>query len=109
MPVTEHFRLTEVSVASDGTLRAALRAFATGVTVVTSAGSGLPAPGGVTANAFSSVSLDPPLVLVCLGSSSSAAAMIAAHRIFAVNVLSAKQEWLARRLPLVLRPPRPAR
>ena len=45
-------------------LRRALGAFATGVTVVTT--SGPAGTYGVTADSFTSVSLDPPLVLVCL-------------------------------------------
>src|SRR5215218_7230743 len=47
-------------------LRRALGAFATGVTVVTTRGPDLSC--GMTANAFSSLSLDPPLVLVCVRS-----------------------------------------
>lgn len=43
--------------------RDALGAFATGVTVITTSRD--EEPYGMTANAFSSVSLDPPLVLVC--------------------------------------------
>jgi flavin reductase (DIM6/NTAB) family NADH-FMN oxidoreductase RutF len=47
------------------TLRDALGCFATGVTVVTSVDAhGKPA--GLTVNSFTSVSLDPPLLLVCL-------------------------------------------
>jgi flavin reductase len=75
--------------------RKVLREFVTGVTVVTSAG--LVGPCGVTANAFASVSLDPPLVLVCLNAGSSSAAMIAGNGAFAVNALAAGQEWLSRR------------
>ena len=83
-------------------LRDALRTFATGVTVVTSAG-GEP-PCGVTANAFTPVSLVPPLVLVCLSAASSAAQTIARNRVFAVNVLSADQDWLSRRFASAARP-----
>jgi flavin reductase (DIM6/NTAB) family NADH-FMN oxidoreductase RutF len=83
-------------------LRGVLRSFTTGVTVVTSAGDG--APCGVTANAFTPVSLVPPLVLVCLSVASSVARMIARNRVFAVNVLSADQEWLSRRFASPTRP-----
>lgn len=73
------------------TLRDALGCFATGVTVVTcldSAG----APVGLTANSFTSVSLDPPLLLVCIGkTAASAAAMLGASH-FAVNVLQTGQQ-----------------
>ncbi|HUG83632.1 MAG TPA: flavin reductase, partial [Euzebya sp.] len=54
----------EQSGFSSGDFRSALGSFATGVTVITTAGSDVPY--GMTANAFSSVSLDPPLILVCV-------------------------------------------
>jgi flavin reductase ActVB len=55
-------------------------------------------PRGVTISSFSSLSLDPPLVLFCLaGTSSSHPAFAAAGR-FAVSVLAAGQTDLARRL-----------
>lgn len=50
------------------TLRACMGLFATGVTVVTYLADGVPT--GTTANAFMSVSLDPPLVLVSVRASS---------------------------------------
>jgi flavin reductase (DIM6/NTAB) family NADH-FMN oxidoreductase RutF len=83
-------------------LRGALRTLATGVTVVTSAGEEPPC--GVTANAFTPVSLVPPLVLVCLSATSSSAQTIARNRVFAVNVLSADQEWISRRFASRTRP-----
>jgi 3,4-dihydroxy-2-butanone 4-phosphate synthase len=64
--------------------------FATGVSVVT-ARDGEGAPVGTTANAISSVSLDPPLLLACLARSSETLAAIRAERRFAVNVLAAEQ------------------
>jgi flavin reductase (DIM6/NTAB) family NADH-FMN oxidoreductase RutF len=76
-------------------LRRALGAFATGVTVVTTDGPG--GAYGVTANSFTSVSLEPPLVLVCLRRRSPGRAAIAANGAFAINVLSAEQEALGRR------------
>lgn len=82
--------------------RGALRTLATGVTVVTSAGDEWPC--GVTANAFTPVSLVPPLVLVCLSTTSSSAQTITRNRVFAINVLSADQEWLARRFASPTRP-----
>ena len=74
--------------------RAALGGFATGVTVVTTYG----AEGGhgMTANSFSSVSLDPPLVLVCVAKTASAVNHLERNGIFAVNVLAAGQEPLSR-------------
>jgi flavin reductase (DIM6/NTAB) family NADH-FMN oxidoreductase RutF len=86
-------------------LRAALRTFATGVTVVTSAGD---EPCGVTANAFTSVSLVPPLVLVCLSAESSAGRTIALNGVFVVNILSADQEWLSRWFASPIRPRGPS-
>ncbi len=77
-------------------LRDALGRFATGVTVVTTRA---PDGGlrGVTANSFSAVSLDPPLVLWSLRRSAPSLQGFAASGHFAVNVLSADQEGLSRR------------
>ena len=73
------------------TLRDALGCFATGVTVVTclnDAGQ----PAGITVNSFTSVSLDPPLLLVCLyKEAASAQALISASN-FAINVLQTQQQ-----------------
>jgi flavin reductase (DIM6/NTAB) family NADH-FMN oxidoreductase RutF len=74
--------------------RAAVGAFATGVTVVTTRGE--EHAYGMTANAFSSVSLDPPLILVCVISGSEGAEHISRNGVFAVNILSAEQEPLSR-------------
>jgi flavin reductase (DIM6/NTAB) family NADH-FMN oxidoreductase RutF len=73
------------------TLRDALGCFATGVTVVTCLRpDGTPA--GLTVNSFTSVSLDPPLLLVCLAKkAASADALIGTSR-FAVNVLQTGQQ-----------------
>lgn len=74
--------------------RRAMGHFATGVTVITSVGrDGRPV--GTTANAVSSLSLDPPLLLVCFDQSSQTLAAIRAHGAFAVNVLAAPQEELS--------------
>ena len=64
--------------------------FATGVSVVT-ARDGEGAPLGTTANAISSVSLDPPLLLACLARGSETLAAIRESGTFAVNVLAAEQ------------------
>jgi 3,4-dihydroxy-2-butanone 4-phosphate synthase len=64
--------------------------FATGVSVVT-ARDGEGAPVGTTANAISSVSLDPPLLLACLARSSETLAAIREGGRFAVNILAAEQ------------------
>jgi flavin reductase len=50
----------------------------------------------MTANAFSSVSLEPPLVLVCVMDGTEGSASIQRNGVFAVNVLGAEQERLSR-------------
>lgn len=80
----------------DEDLRQVLRRFAAGVTVVTSVREdGTPA--GMTATAFTSVSLSPPMVLVCVDAGSRTAAAISRHGAFAVNILEASQHDLAAR------------
>jgi flavin reductase len=74
-------------------LRSVLGAFATGVTVVTTRSPG-PAY-GMTANAFSSLSLEPPLVLVCAISGNEGSRWIERNGVFAVNVLAEDQEALS--------------
>lgn len=66
----------------------------TPVTVVTAPGD--PAPAGATANAVASLSLEPPLMLVCLERRSRTLAAVRATGLFAVNVLSAEGEGHAR-------------
>ena len=73
------------------TLRDALGGFATGVTVVTcfdAAGE----PFGLTANSFTSVSLEPPLLLVCVHRDAQCAAALTGAEHFAVNVLQTGQQ-----------------
>ena len=73
------------------TLRDALGCFATGVTVVTClTGDGKPA--GLTVNSFTSVSLDPPLLLVCLAKQAASATALIESACFAVNVLHTGQQ-----------------
>lgn len=74
-------------------LREVMRSFATGVVVLTTAGERCH---GMTANSFTSVSLDPPLVLCCVSRSATMHDAIAATRRFAVSILDADQEHLAR-------------
>ena len=50
---------------------------------------------GMTATAFSSVSLDPPLVLVCVKTGAVGAELIPRNGMFAVNILSADQQALS--------------
>ncbi len=77
--------------------RTALGRFATGVTVVTAK---TPTEArGMTANAFSSLSLDPPLVLVCYDNKASSLKMVQDAEKFAINFLSEEQketsDWFA--------------
>jgi flavin reductase (DIM6/NTAB) family NADH-FMN oxidoreductase RutF len=74
--------------------RLAIGCFATGVTVVTSIGpDGKPA--GTTANAVSSLSLNPALILVCFNQESLTLQAIRGHGAFAVNVLAEPQRHLS--------------
>ncbi len=67
--------------------------FATGVTAITSFGP--EGPSGLTANAFASLSLDPPMVVACFDRSSRTLAAVEHSRRFGVNLLSHRQEQLA--------------
>ena len=68
--------------------------FATGVTVVTAKNEGT--IGGITVNAFCSVSLNPPLVLVCIDLNSNTLPIMRSSGAFAVNMLTDQQEHLSR-------------
>ncbi len=81
-------------------LRAVLAQWASGVVVVTTAR----ADGGrhgMTASSFTSVSLDPPLISICLASTSTTCRMIRASGVFAVNVLGHDHEAIGRRFASV--------
>lgn len=67
--------------------------FTTGVTVVTTGGQ---TPHGMTANSFTSVSLSPPLVLICVLREAAMHRAVLDSKSFAVSVLAARQEGLAR-------------
>ena len=85
----------EDRVAARRALKRAFGAYPTGVTVVTTHGEG--EPRGFTANSFTSVSIDPPLLLVCHDNDAGSAPVFRGARGFAVNVLAADQEALAMR------------
>jgi flavin-dependent trigonelline monooxygenase, reductase component len=75
-------------------IRDVLGTFLTGVTVVTTVdGSGLPR--GITANSFTSVSLDPPLVLVCVDRGASSYEVFTTAPAFAVNILGQDHQHVA--------------
>jgi flavin reductase (DIM6/NTAB) family NADH-FMN oxidoreductase RutF len=75
--------------------RIALGAHATGVTVVTAIGPN--GPSGATANAVTSLSLDPPMMLACLDRDSRTLTSVRAQGRFGVNALATGHEELARR------------
>jgi flavin reductase (DIM6/NTAB) family NADH-FMN oxidoreductase RutF/pimeloyl-ACP methyl ester carboxylesterase len=78
------------------TLRDALGCFATGVTIVTAMSEdGVPV--GLTANSFTSVSLDPPLLLVCLANSANSLPVFETVKGFAVNVVHIGQQPVSSR------------
>jgi 3-hydroxy-9,10-secoandrosta-1,3,5(10)-triene-9,17-dione monooxygenase reductase component len=74
--------------------RRVLGQFATGVTIITATDGDEPA--GVAANSFTAVSIDPPLVLFCVGRTSSTWPRIERARRFAVNILGEHQAELSR-------------
>ncbi len=77
-------------------LRHALAQFATGVTIVTTAGPS-DEPIGVTANSFNSVSLDPPMVLWSLSAAALSRQSFESAGYFCVHVLTSGQEELSQR------------
>lgn len=76
-------------------LRRILRRFAAGVTVITSVND-VGAPVGMTATAFSSVSLDPPMVLVCVNATARTRHAIEGSTGYGVNILADDQGAIAR-------------
>jgi flavin reductase (DIM6/NTAB) family NADH-FMN oxidoreductase RutF len=88
-------RLAEAARFDPRDLRRALGQYATGVTVVTTVDAD-GEPFGMTANSFTSVSLDPPLVLWAASRSSPSLAAFEASDRFAVNVLASDQHHLSR-------------
>ena len=86
-PLTETF--------DEGAFRQVLARFATGVVVIT--GTTPDGPAGLTCQSFSSLSLDPPLVMLSTARTSRTWPRIAATGRFAVNVLAAGQEEVSTR------------
>ena len=73
-----------------------LKNYAAGVTIVTAMGAD-GTPVGATVSAFSSVSVDPPLILVCLNTSSRTARAVRESGSFTVHILEERQGSLASR------------
>jgi len=78
-----------------------MRRFASGVTVVTSLKEGQPR--GVTVTAFTSVSAEPPMVLVCVNREARTYLYISTSKIFCVNILASSQRALAERFSARIR------
>lgn len=79
----------------DAQFKHALSHFASGVTIVTTAHEGTDY--GLTVASFASLSLSPPLVLVCISKSSSSHEPIAASKKFGVSILASDQEAISGR------------
>lgn len=87
-----HSAVSELHSVGPDDFKATLSRWASGVTVVTAAG-----PVGMTVSAFSSLSLDPPLVTVALANSAHSSAPIVAADGFAVHILSDDQQDISTR------------
>ena len=72
-------------------LRTAFGSFMTGVTIITTTG-GDGSPRGFTANSFTSVSLEPPLLMVCIGKAAASVEIFRKAEGFAVNILAEQQK-----------------
>jgi flavin reductase (DIM6/NTAB) family NADH-FMN oxidoreductase RutF len=83
-----------VAASTAENFRAAMASFAAGVTVVTTLDDE-EQPQAVTATAFSSVSLDPPLCLVCIDRRGRTYRPLLFKRRFAVNILRSDQAWIS--------------
>src|ERR1043166_779383 len=77
-------------------LRTVMGCFATGVTVITTRDQG-GRPYGLTANAVTSLSLEPPLLLICVDRKAETFPHFFDSKIFVLNILGAEQEEISRR------------
>jgi flavin reductase (DIM6/NTAB) family NADH-FMN oxidoreductase RutF len=78
-----------------GRFRSVMRRWASGVSIVTTrCGPGIQA---ITVSSFCSLSLDPPLVVICIDHKARSHALLRSERRFAVNILRADQRPLADR------------
>ena len=85
---------TDVLKPDAASFRSVLGHFATGITVITAMDDDEPV--GIAANSFTSVSLDPPLVLFCAAKTSTTWPRIRRAGHFTVNVLDEHQEHISR-------------
>src|ERR1041384_5743091 len=77
-------------------LRSVMGCFATGVTVITTRDQ-TGRPDGLTANAVTSLSLEPPLLLICVDRKAETFPHFFDSKIFVLNILSEEQEEISRR------------
>lgn len=94
-PVRDTSRLGKGPCISPDDFRKVMGRFATGVTLVTTMDEGR--PHGMTANAVTSVSLVPPLVLVCVSHSARTHLAIRKSQAFCINILAREQTEIAQR------------
>jgi flavin reductase (DIM6/NTAB) family NADH-FMN oxidoreductase RutF len=90
----ENAEITAERRLDHATFRGACSRFATGITIVTLIGTD-GSPYGLTVNSFTSVSLDPPLILVCVDNRSHVLKHFALGCKFGINVLSEQQRELS--------------
>lgn len=92
--ITTHFNNPTTAMINAEQFKAAMRQFASGITVLswnTEQGD----PQGITVSAFSSLSLDPPLVLFCIDRNAYVYPQLCAREYLAINILAAGQTNLA--------------
>lgn len=82
------------STVDPGVFRSGCSKFATGITIVTVIGND-GEPRGMTANSFTSVSLDPPLILICIDRKAAILPRMEISGFFGVNVLNENQQDLS--------------
>lgn len=87
--------MSENLILDPNTMRMAMRQWVTGVTIVTSAHGENRA--GMTVSSFTSVSLEPPTVLVCLNKTTYTHAIISQSGVFAISMLATGQDALSNR------------
>lgn len=93
LPISETDPVTDHAHVDAGDFKKAVGAFATGVTIITTATP--TGASGCTASSFTSLSLDPPLVLVCLDRRTPMRDYIDKAGRFGINVLAADQPHLS--------------
>lgn len=101
-PILVDFRDPQAAISSSFrrgndtlTLRKVLGKFATGVTIVSTM-AGDEKPHGLTINSFTSVSLEPPLVLICISKGAGTLNHFLGNEHFGINILDAKQAEISR-------------